>query len=105
MPMRYLLMLAASLAFAGNAFAGDGEALAKKSHCTTCHGIDKSKVGPSFMEIAAKYKDDKNAQAFLEMKVRNGGEGVWGDSSMKATTQSVSDEDIKNIVQWVLSLK
>ena len=30
MNIRYLIILAASLAFAGNAFAADGEALAKK---------------------------------------------------------------------------
>jgi len=105
MSIRYLTILAAGLVFAGNAFAGDGEALAKKSNCTTCHAVDKKGVGPSFKDIAAKYKDDKGAQASLEKKVRSGGGGVWGKMPMPATAKSVSDDDIKSIVQWVLSVK
>jgi len=105
MSIRYLVMLAASLVFAGNVLAADGEALAKKSNCTNCHDVEKKKVGPAFKEVAAKYKDDKGAQAMLEKKVRSGGGGVWGKMPMPTTAKSVSDDDIKNIVQWVLSVK
>jgi len=105
MNIRHLVILAAGLIFAGNVLAGDGEALAKNNKCTSCHDVDKKKVGPAFKEIAAKYKDDKGAQATLEKKVRSGGGGVWGKMPMPATAKSVSDDDIKVIVQWVLSLK
>ena len=105
MNIRYLIALAASLVFAGNAFAEDGAALAKKSNCTTCHAVDKKMVGPAFKDIAAKYQNEKDAQATLERKVRSGGSGSWGKMPMPATAKSVSDEDIKSIVQWVLSLK
>lgn len=105
MYIRSVLVLAASLVIAGNAIAGDGEALAKKSNCTNCHAVDKKGLGPAFKEIAAKYKDDKGAQDALEKKVRSGGGGVWGKMPMPPTTKSVSDDDIKGIVQWVLSLK
>ena len=105
MSVRYLIILATSLVFAGNAFAADGEALAKKNNCTTCHDVDKKKVGPAFKEVAAKYKDDKGAQATLEKKVRSGGGGNWGPMPMPATAKSASDDDIKTLVQWVLSLK
>jgi cytochrome c len=105
MSIRYLVMLAAASVFAGSALAGDGEALAKKSNCTNCHAVDTKKLGPSFKDVAAKYKDDKGAQATLEKKVRSGGGGNWGKMPMPATAQSVSDGDIKEIVQWVLSLK
>ncbi len=105
MSIRYLVLLAAGLVFAGNALAESGEDLAKKSNCLTCHAVDKKTLGPSFKEIAAKYKDDKGAQATLEKKVRNGGGGAWGKMPMPATAKSVSDDDIKGIVHWVLSLK
>jgi cytochrome c len=105
MSIRYLVILTAGLFFAGSALAGEGEALAKKNNCTTCHDVDKKKVGPPFKEVAAKYKDDKGAQAALEKKVRSGGGGNWGAMPMPATAKSVGDDDIKNIVQWVLSLK
>ena len=101
----YLLTLAVSLAFAGNSFAEDGEILARRKHCTDCHGIDIRNVGPTFEEVAAKYKDDQDAQAMLEVKVRSGGRGVWGKLLMPPTRKWTSDEDITCIVQWVLSLK
>lgn len=108
MNIRYLLVLAASMALAGNAFAGDGEALAKKANCTTmCHDVNAKKMGPAFKEVSAKYKSDKGAQAMLEKRVRDGSgsEKKWGNAPMPATAKSVSDDDIKSIVQWILSLK
>lgn len=105
MGIRYLVMCATGLALAGNAFAENGETLAKNNNCMTCHAIDKKTLGPSFKDIAAKYKDDKGAQTTLEKKVRTGGSGAWGKMPMPATAMSVSDSDIKGIVHWVLSLK
>lgn len=106
MTIRNLIILTAGMLLAGGALAEDGEALAKKVNCTAfCHSVDKKKVGPSFKDIAAKYKDDKDAVAKMEKKVRSGGGGVWGGMPMPATANSVSDGDIKSIVQWVLSLK
>lgn len=105
MGIRYLVMLVAGLVFAGNVLAESGEVLAKNANCLTCHAIDKKALGPSIKDIAAKYKNDKGAQIALEKKVRSGGAGTWGKMPMPATAMSVSDGDIKSIVQWILSLK
>jgi cytochrome c len=80
------------------------EALAAKSGCLACHAVDKKVVGPSYKEVAAKYRGDKAAQAKLEKKVKEGGVGVWGQIPMPPNTQ-VKDEDIKKLVAWVLSQK
>jgi cytochrome c len=79
------------------------EALAQKSGCLACHGVEKKVLGPSYKEVAAKYKSDKGAEAKLVAKVKAGGSGVWGPVPMPPHPQ-VKDEDIKKIVQWVLSL-
>ena len=106
MKVRYLVATAAALAISTAAFAAeDGEALFKKSSCTSCHSVDKKSVGPSLKAVAAKYKDDKGAQATLEAKVRNGGKGSFGSMPMPATAKTVSDENIKAIVSWVLTQK
>jgi cytochrome c len=105
MNIRYLVILAAASILAGNAFADGGAALAQSHNCMMCHSVDQKKLGPAFKDVAAKYKDDKSAPAMLEKKVRNGGGGTWGKMPMPAAAQSVSDSDIKSIVQWVLSLK
>lgn len=100
-----LILLVASLLAASHALAGDGEALVKKNNCMMCHTVAGKSAGPSFKNVAAKYKDNKNAQATLEKKVRSGGNGAWGSMPMPATARSVGDGDIQSMVQWILSLK
>ena len=92
----------AGLMLAGG--AGANEKLAQSSGCMTCHGVDKKVIGPGFKEIATKYRNDKGAEAALIKKVKAGGKGVWGEIPMPPNAH-VKDEDIKTMVQWILSLK
>jgi len=78
------------------------EALAKKHNCLTCHVIDKKSVGPSYKEIAQKYKG-QNVAAKLEEKVKKGGQGVWGQIPMPPNA-TVPDADIKKLVAWILAM-
>ena len=77
--------------------------LAKDKNCLACHAADKKLVGPSYKDIAAKYKADKNAQAVLVKKVRDGGVGVWGQIPMPANPQ-VNEQEAQALVKWVLSM-
>lgn len=96
---------AAAMALGLDAAAADaGEALAKSNGCLACHSVDKKLVGPSYKEVANKYRGDKNAAALLAKHVREGSKGVWGAVPMPPNAQ-VKDADIKVIVAWVLSLK
>lgn len=99
------LIATAMIAACVPAIAGDGaEALAQKSGCLNCHGVDKKILGPSYKDVAAKYKGDKTAEAKLIHKVKAGGSGNWGTMPMPPNSPQVKDADIKTIVQWVLSL-
>lgn len=84
--------------------AGANEELAKKNACTACHSVDKKIVGPAFKEVAAKYRNDKGAEAKLADKVIKGGVGVWGQVPMPPNAQ-VPEADVKALVKWMLSLK
>ena len=77
--------------------------LAKDKNCLACHAIDKKLVGPSYKDIAAKYKGDKNAQAMLVKKVRDGGVGVFGQIPMPANPQ-VNEQEAQTLVKWILSM-
>lgn len=80
------------------------EALAKKYMCMTCHALDKKLVGPSYHDVAAKYKGDKAAEASLVAKVKKGGSGVWGQIPMPPNDK-IPDADLQAMVKWVLSTK
>src|SRR3954467_5570729 len=80
------------------------EELAKKHNCLACHAVDKKIVGPSYKDVAAKYRGDKDAEAQLFEKVKKGGVGVWGQIPMPPNA-TVPDADIKALVKWVLSQK
>ena len=97
-----LFVSAGLIASTGNALAS--EALAKKYNCLTCHAVDKKVIGPSYKDVAAKYKGDAGAEAKLVAKVKNGGSGVWGQIPMPPNA-SVPDADIKTLVKWTLSAK
>jgi cytochrome c len=102
-----LLAAAAAATLAAGAYAADakaGEALAMASGCLACHTVDKKLVGPSFKEIADRYRKDKAEEANLMQKVKAGGKGVWGDIPMPPNAH-VKDADIKTLVQWILSTK
>ena len=97
-----MIVTASALMVAGQAAAN--EALAKKSGCLACHGVDKKVLGPGFKDVAAKYKGDPSAEGKLVTKVKVGGSGVWGPMPMPANSPQVKDADIKTIVKWILSL-
>ena len=78
--------------------------LATNNACLACHAVDKKVVGPSFKEVAQKYAGDPAAEAKLIEKVKKGGDGVWGSMPMPPNA-SIKDEDLKTLVQWILSFK
>lgn len=82
--------------------AADALALATSSACMACHQVDVKLVGPSYKEVAAKYRDDPAALDMLVAKVKAGGVGAWGQIPMPPNAH-VSDADITTIVTWVLA--
>jgi cytochrome c len=101
-----LLALGAALALtAFAAQASDAETLAKmeKAGCTACHVKDKKLVGPSFKDIAIKYKGQADIVPKLADKVRKGGSGVFGPVPMAATgPDKISDKDLKEAIELIL---
>lgn len=79
-------------------------ALAKKSGCMACHSLDKKMVGPAWIDVGKKYAGDAGAEEVLIAKVKKGGKGVWGEIPMPGNV-TVKNEDIKTMVQFILTLK
>ncbi|BDB25854.1 MULTISPECIES: c-type cytochrome [Cupriavidus] len=103
--MKQFVIAALMLGAAASAHAVDAakaQEIANKNACMGCHQVDKKLVGPSYKEVATKYKGDKNALATLSKKVKSGGSGVWGPVPMPANA-AISDADLKTVVEWVLA--
>lgn len=77
--------------------------LINRSDCRACHSVKEKMLGPSFTEVALKYKGDLTATNKLAKKITAGGAGVWGDAMMPAHPNMV-DADAKAIVKYILSL-
>lgn len=81
------------------------QTLVRKSKCLTCHAIDKKKDGPSYKEIAAKYKDEAGAEDKLTQHVTVSSKvEVDGKEEEHETLKSDDPAQVKNVVQWILSL-
>ena len=93
---------AAVFALASSAAFADGEAALTKSGCMACHAKDKKLVGPSFKDIAAKYKGQDVAAKLFD-KVRKGGSGVFGPIPMSPNgPDKIADQDLKDAIAVIL---
>ncbi|HYG85383.1 MAG TPA: c-type cytochrome [Azospirillum sp.] len=75
--------------------------LAERFGCLSCHGVDSRIVGPSYSEVAARYRGRDSAAA-LVAKVKAGGDGVWGSVPMPAQPE-LKDGEAKTLVDWILA--
>jgi cytochrome c len=91
------------LLLSSGASVADDE-LYKTKNCFACHRIDKDHLGPSFNSIAARYANDKGAEAKLAQKIREGSVGAWGPSPMPAQSQ-VTQAEVSTLVRWILEMK
>lgn len=80
------------------------EGLLAKYACTACHTVDAKGIGPSFAEVAATYRGQKDVLQKLAEKVRNGGSGAWGQIPMPSNP-SLPDKDLHTIIEWILALR
>lgn len=78
-----------------------GLKLAESQGCLSCHGVNSRIVGPSYAEVAAKYRGQGKAATLVE-KVKAGGEGVWGTVPMPAQPD-LKDDEAKVLVEWILA--
>jgi cytochrome c len=95
--MLMVLLATGAILASGVAGAQAVADLIKAKNCMTCHDLDKKKVGPAFKDVAAKYKDNKDAEAKLIGELK---EGKGHPVKIVAT-----DAELKTLVGYVLSQK
>ena len=86
-------LTAASLMIGGVAHASAD--MASSAGCMKCHDVEKKKMGPSFKDIAAKNKGNKDYVNAAVTKLTS------GSGHPKVTA---SEGDLKKIMDWVMTL-
>jgi cytochrome c len=93
------LALTAALAFSGAAFANAD--LAKKNACIACHDASAKKMGPSWKDVAAKHKGQKDAEKMLAESIVKGSKDKYGKIPMPPQTKAAADAPA--LAAWILT--
>lgn len=79
-----------------------GKTLIAGSDCFACHQEKDKLVGPSYADVAKKYKETDIP--LLVKKIIEGGSGTWGDIPM-APHAGLMKADAEAMVHYILSIK
>lgn len=79
-----------------------GQSIMKKSDCYNCHTLNVTNIGPTFMQISEKYKNDPKAVEYISGKIRNGGNGVWTKVIAMPAHSAISENDARSIANYIL---
>lgn len=80
-----------------------GLELMKKSDCFNCHMVDRKLVGPSYLEVAAKYRDQPLALDEVAKRIVTGSSGIWGEVPMIPHPQHGVEQSCQ-MTEWIFSL-
>jgi cytochrome c len=97
-----MLLLVATTALSADDFER-GFALARQKGCLECHALGWRDVGPSFSSIAQRYRFDPGGRERLPYVIRGGSAGHWGDRFVMWPQVSLSDAEVQQLVEWILS--
>lgn len=114
-----LLALSCASALADQAVSDAAKAMANNAGCFTCHSIQhkdnpggKLPIGPAWEDVAAQYKGKPGAADFLTRIVLEGSNPYsshWKNQAagiaMPPNAVVVSENQARQIVYWILSLK
>ncbi|MDP1610443.1 MAG: c-type cytochrome [Sulfuritalea sp.] len=80
-------------------------ALAKKNDCTKCHAVDKTKKGPSYKKVAAKYKEKKLGEKEAIKQMTEGKKVKLEDGTEEdhKIIETKDPKELSNLAQWILS--
>ncbi len=80
-----------------------GKNLIESNDCRSCHQYDAASIGPSYTQVAKKYKDTPDNRAMLEGRIINGSSGIWGDHAM-AAHPALSMSEAARMVRYIMTI-
>jgi len=106
--MKRISLFLGSAALAGGCWAAEVPQSATELGCLNCHALDHKNVGPSWMDIAKRYRSRRNDPALLEQLVKNvsnGSQESWGNIPMVGNDPAGKKRArIVEVVKYILSV-
>lgn len=72
-----------------------------KALCLNCHAAKANLIGPSFEQVAERYKNTDGAVDRLTKKIIDGSTGTWGNLKMPPHPD-LALQQVKELVTWIL---
>jgi len=100
-------LIISSQTVAAGVDAEAAKALAKENDCFKCHALDKTKKGPSYKKIAAKYKGKADGESKLITNFTTGPKVKLEDGTEEEhkIIKTKDEKQLKNLANWILSLE
>jgi len=98
-----------SISLLGSASAAVDEAaakaLGKRNDCFKCHAVDKTKKGPSYQKIAAKFKGKADAEEKMMKNITTGPKVKLEDGTEEdhKIIDTKDPQELKNLIDWIRS--
>lgn len=118
-------LLGPALALVPLLSAADPERLAHEKNCFSCHKVDGQRIGPPYVDVARKYRDDVHAKDKLIRQIERGSResseppapqqplvatvshfptaSDWHSVTMPPQPQ-VNPAEAESLAEWILSL-
>ncbi len=74
-----------------------GTRLISQTTCLACHMTQQKSIGPTYLEVAKRYKPDPDSRNQLAEKILNGGVGSWGEAPMPPHPQHNIEETLQMV--------
>jgi cytochrome c len=82
-----------------------GAKLISRYDCMTCHTVERKIYGPSFREVAQRYKNDQSKAEYVGTWIINGSKGGQYGNLAMTPHPMVSREEATEMARYILSLK
>ncbi len=96
-----IALLFVTMFIQGDLFAdvSEAKALLYKGKCVSCHDSSQKRLGPSYRDMAQKYKSNPNAASLMKVTIKNGS----ANKKMPAN-RYLSDKESSQIIEWIMTL-
>jgi cytochrome c len=102
-----VLAIASTGLVAASAHADDAttEALMRSNGCFKCHAVDKTKKGPAYKKVAAKYKGKADGEEKVIKNFTTGPKVKLEDGTEEdhKIIDTKDPKELKSVAQWILS--